>query len=243
MTEGQIEADGSANGAPPKHQTANGERRTNYLDSVARFLYFLIMIPLVGTSGFQYTAWRGTFYPEKFPPAKMLQFYAERFPTTEINYTFYRIPNSKTMGGWDSASPEHFRFGLKAPQKVTHISKLQNCEEYMGIFQRVILGLGAKLGPVLFQLPPTFKKDAAVLNNFLGSLSSEMRVAFEFRQSPGSTTKCSLFSDHGRAWHARPFSDLATPSIATTDFGICVSDAKTTNRRISSDGRNFSRRK
>jgi hypothetical protein len=121
------------------------------------------------------------FLSEKFPPAKMLQFYAERFPTTEINYTFYRIPNSKTMGAWDSATPEHFRFGLKAPQKVTHISKLQKCEEYMGIFQRVILGLGSKLGPVLFQLPPTFKKDAALLNDFLGSPSSGMRVAFEFR--------------------------------------------------------------
>ena len=146
-----------------------------------RLPVFFPMIALVGTSGFQYPAWRGTFYPEKFPPAKMLSFYAERFLTTEINYTFYRIPNGKTMGAWDSATPENFRFGLKAPQKVTHIAKLRNCEELMGIFQRVILGLGSKLGPVLFQLPPNFKKDAALLNEFLESLSSGIRVAFEFR--------------------------------------------------------------
>ena len=106
----------------------------------------------------------------------MLQFYAERFSTTEINYTFYRIPNGKTMGSWDSATPEYFRFGLKAPQKVTHISKLKNCEEYMGIFQRVVSGLGSKLGPVLFQLPPTFKKDAALLNDFLDTLSGEPKA-------------------------------------------------------------------
>src|SRR5258707_6895392 len=108
------------------------------------------MTPWVGTSGFQYPEWRGTFYPEKFPPAKMLPFYAERFSTTEINYTFYRIPNHKTIGGWDSSTPEHFRFALKAPQKVTHISKLRNCAELLDIFQRVVLGLGSKLGPVLF---------------------------------------------------------------------------------------------
>ena len=178
------------------------------------------MTSLVGTSGFQYTAWRGTFYPEKFPPAKMLRFYAERFFTTEINYTFYRIPNSKTMGSWDSATPENFRFGLKAPQKVTHISKLKNCEEYMGIFQRVILGLGSKLGPILFQLPPTFKKDAALLNDFLGSLSTGIRVAFEFRHL--SWLDDEIFAhlqNHKAALCIAETSDLATPSIATTDFG------------------------
>jgi uncharacterized protein YecE (DUF72 family) len=187
---------------------------------MSRFLYILIMIPLVGTSGFQYTAWRGTFYPEKLPPAKMLQFYAERFFTTEINYTFYRIPNSKTMGSWDSATPENFRFGLKAPQKVTHISKLRNCEEYMGIFQRVISGLGSKLGPVLFQLPPTLKKDAALLNDFLGTLSDETRVAFEFRHVSWLDDEIfGILKDQRAALCIAETSDLAIPTIATTDFG------------------------
>ena len=178
------------------------------------------MIALVGTSGFQYPAWRGTFYPEKFPPAKMLQFYAERFPTTEINYTFYRIPNSKTMGGWDSATPEHFRFGLKAPQKVTHIARLRNCEELLDIFQRVVSGLGSKLGPVLFQLPPNFKRDAALLNEFLNSVPAGIRVAFEFRHS--SWFEDEIFAhlqNHNAALCIAESSDLTTPSIATTDFG------------------------
>jgi uncharacterized protein YecE (DUF72 family) len=178
------------------------------------------MIALVGTSGFQYTAWRGTFYPEKFPPAKMLSFYAERFLTTEINYTFYRIPSGKTMGVWDSATPELFQFGLKAPQKVTHIAKLRNCEELMGIFQRVILGLGSKLGPVLFQLPPNFKKDAALLNEFLGSLSSGIRVAFEFRHVSWLDDEIfALLRDHKAALCIAETSDFAIPSVVTTDFG------------------------
>ncbi len=178
------------------------------------------MISLVGTSGFQYPEWKGTFYPEKFPAAKMLPFYAERFSTTEINYTFYRIPNSKTMEAWDSATPENFRFGLKAPQKVTHIAKLRNCQELMGIFQRVVLGLGSKLGPVLFQLPPNLKKDAALLQDFLDSLSAGIRVAFEFRHV--SWLDDEIFAhlqDHNAALCIAESSDLAIPSIPTTDFG------------------------
>jgi uncharacterized protein YecE (DUF72 family) len=178
------------------------------------------MIPWIGTSGFQYPEWRGTFYPEKFPTAKMLPFYAERFPTSEINYTFYRIPNSKTIETWDHSTPEHFRFGLKAPQKVTHIAKLRNCAELLDVFQRVVSGLGSKLGPVLFQLPASFKKDAVLLNEFLGGLPTGIRAAFEFRHS-------SWFDDeifehlqkHNAALCIAESSDLATPSLATTDFG------------------------
>jgi uncharacterized protein YecE (DUF72 family) len=178
------------------------------------------MTALVGTSGYQYTAWRGTFYPEKLPPPKMLQFYAERFSTTEINYTFNRIPNGKTIEGWASATPEQFRFGLKAPQRITHISKLQNCGEYTEIFQRVILGLGSKLGPVLFQLPPTFKKDAALLNDFLASLSSEIRVAFEFRHASWFDDEIfGHLKDRKAALCIAETGDFAAPRIATTDFG------------------------
>src|SRR5260370_11943355 len=106
------------------------------------------MISWVGTSGFQYPEWRGTFSPEKFPPAKMLPFYAERFSTTEINYTFYRIPNSMTIGGWDSSTPEGFRFGLKAPQKVTHIANLLKFWELLDVFHAVVSGLRAQLVPL-----------------------------------------------------------------------------------------------
>jgi uncharacterized protein YecE (DUF72 family) len=178
------------------------------------------MTSWIGTSGFQYPEWRGTFYPEKFPTAKMLPFYAERFATSEINYTFYRIPNSKTIQGWDIATPDHFRFGLKAPQKVTHVAKLRDCAELLEVFQRVVSGLGAKLGPVLFQLPPSFRKDATLLHEFLDSLPDEIRTAFEFRHS--SWFHDEVFADlqrHNAALCIAESSDLMTPNLATADFG------------------------
>jgi uncharacterized protein YecE (DUF72 family) len=81
----------------------------------------------IGTSGFQYAEWKGNFYPEDLPAAKMLPFYAERFNTTEVNYTFHRIPAPKTIANWCQLTPETFRFTLKAPQKVTHFARLRNC--------------------------------------------------------------------------------------------------------------------
>jgi uncharacterized protein YecE (DUF72 family) len=178
------------------------------------------MISWIGTSGFQYPEWRGTFYPEKFATAKMLPFYAERFATSEINYTFYRIPNNKTIQGWDTATPEHFRFGLKAPQKITHYAKLRDCEELLSVFERAVSGLGSKLGPVLFQLPPSFKKDATLLNEFLEGLSAGLRAAFEFRHS--SWFEDSVFADlqnHNAALCIAESGDFVTPTLATADFG------------------------
>ena len=178
------------------------------------------MISWVGTSGFQYPEWRGTFYPEKFPAAKMLPFYAERFSTSEINYTFYRIPNSKTIQTWDSSTPEHFRFGLKAPQKITHIAKLRNCAELLDVFQRVVSGLGSKLGPVLFQLPPSFKRDAALLSEFLDGVPDGIRVALEFRHSSWFDDEIfTHLQNHNAALCIAESSDLATPHTVTADFG------------------------
>ena len=96
----------------------------------------------VGTSGFQYSEWKGTFYPEDLAAAKMLPYYAERFRTTEINYTFHRIPAPKTIENWGKLTPPHFRFSLKAPQKVTHFAKLQNCSATVDYFYEVVSGLG-----------------------------------------------------------------------------------------------------
>src|SRR5437588_11760499 len=125
------------------------------------------MILWIGTSGFQYTEWKGSFYPEDLSTAKMLPYYAERFSTTEVNYTFHRIPSPKTIDGWCAKTPEGFQFALKAPQKVTHFAKLKNCGDTLTYFYSVIASLERKLGPVLFQLPPTFKKDAPLLEAFL----------------------------------------------------------------------------
>src|SRR5687767_14608770 len=137
----------------------------------------------VGTSGYNYPEWRGTFYPEKFSTDKMLPFYAERFPTVEINYTFYRLPNEKLLAGWSAATPDHFSFTLKAPRRITHDAKLQRCEDLVQTFCRTARTLGGKLGVLLFQLPPTLKKDVAVLRNFVELLPDGMRAAFEFRHA------------------------------------------------------------
>ena len=136
---------------------------------------------LVGTSGYNYPEWRGTFYPEKFSTDRMLAYYAERLPTVEINYTFYRMPTEKLLAGWAAGTPDHFSFTLKAPRRITHDSKLQHCEDMLQAFCRTARTLGPKLAALLFQLPPTFKKDTDVLRNFVEGISDGTRAAFEFR--------------------------------------------------------------
>src|SRR6266513_780858 len=136
----------------------------------------------IGTSGFQYAEWKGNFYPEDLSAAKMLPFYAERLSTTEINYTFHRIPAPKTINNWKALTPTNFQFALKAPQKITHWSKLRECADTLRYFHDVISALGEKQGPVLFQLPPNFKKDTLVLGDFLNGLPGGMRAAFELRR-------------------------------------------------------------
>jgi uncharacterized protein YecE (DUF72 family) len=161
---------------------------------------------LVGTSGYNYPEWRGTFYPEKLSTNKMLAYYAERFPTVEINYTFYRIPTEKLLAGWAAGTPESFSFTLKAPRRITHDSKLQRCEELTQTFCRTASTLGPKLAALLFQLPPNFKKDAAVLKSFLELLPEGTRAAFEFR--------------HASWFDAEVFDALRSKNIA-----LCVADS------------------
>ena len=137
----------------------------------------------VGTSGYNYPEWKGSFYPEKFPAAKMLAYYAERLRTVEINYTFYRIPNTKILAGWDAETPPGFKLTLKAPKRITHIAKLRDCADLMEYFLKTAATLGPKLGALLFQLPPYFRKDLAVLDGFLKLLKPEIQAAFEFRHA------------------------------------------------------------
>ena len=135
----------------------------------------------IGTSGYNYPEWHGSFYPEKFPTGKMLPYYAERFSTVEINYTFYRMPSAKTIAGWDAETPAGFSFTLKAPQRITHFARLRDIDEPLRYFLDTITGLGAKLGTVLFQLPPNFRKDLDRLGRLLDLLPAGRRCAFEFR--------------------------------------------------------------
>ena len=174
----------------------------------------------VGTSGFQYAEWKGTFYPEDLPTAKMLPYYAERLSTTEINYTFRRIPSAKSIQTWWEVTPECFKFSLKAPQKVTHFAKLRNCGDTLRYFYQVISDLEAKLGVVLFQLPPAFKKDAALLAAFLEDVPPGMRAAFEFRHASWFDDEIyALLKSKNIALCLADSENLATPIVATADYG------------------------
>ena len=135
----------------------------------------------VGTSGYKYPEWKGKFYPADLPAAKMLPYYAARFRTVEINYTFYRVPTEKTLAGWAAVTPEGFKLTLKAPRRLTHDSKLRHCGDLTRTFCATAATLGDKLGVLLFQLPPTFKKELAVFDEFLAELPPRVRAAFEFR--------------------------------------------------------------
>lgn len=161
----------------------------------------------VGTSGYNYPEWKGSFYPDTLPAAKMLPYYAERFPTVEINYTFYRMPNEKLVSGWAAQTPEPYRITLKAPRRITHDSRLKNCGELVQGFCRVAASLGPKLGALLFQLPPNMKKDLGVFDAFLADLPPRLCGAFEFR-------------------HPSWFDDEVFERLRARNLALCVSDSE-----------------
>ncbi len=174
----------------------------------------------VGTSGWNYTEWKGSFYPDDMKPAAMLPYYAARFGTVEVNATFYRMPTPKVVAGWAAAVPAEFTFVLKAPQRITHFARLRDVDESVRVFCDVARGLGARLGALLFQLPPNFKKDLARLGDVLYMVPPELRMAWEFRHD-------SWFADDVYArLRARNAAlaiveddDKTTPPLATADWG------------------------
>ena len=135
----------------------------------------------IGTSGYNYPEWKGSFYPSDLPTAKMLPYYAARFPTVEINYTFYRMPNEKLVSGWAAQTPSPYKLTLKAPRRITHDARLRNCGDLVRGFCSVAGTLEEKLGALLFQLPPNAKKDLPLFDAFLDELPPKVRAAFEFR--------------------------------------------------------------
>jgi len=138
---------------------------------------------MTGTSGFSYTAWRGTFYPDKLPEAKMLGFYAGKLGAVEINNTFYRMPNPSLLERWAAETPESFRFALKSPRQITHMRKLVDVGDAVTRLAEGARSLGGRLGPILFQLPPFMRKDLGVLGAFLSTLPAGLRAAIEFRHA------------------------------------------------------------
>ncbi|HEY3784383.1 MAG TPA: DUF72 domain-containing protein [Steroidobacteraceae bacterium] len=161
----------------------------------------------VGTSGYNYPEWRGSFYPQKMPTSKMLPFYAERFDTVEINYTFYRMPNEKILAGWSRETPDRFKLTLKAPKRITHDARLRDCEDSLSYFLKVADTLGPKLGALLFQLPPYFRKDLPRLEAFVHLLPAGLCAAFEFR-------------------HASWLDDEVYGLLKSRNLALCVADGE-----------------
>ena len=161
----------------------------------------------VGTSGFNYPEWRGRFYPERCPPGRMLAFYAERFATVEINVTFYRMPTETMLAGWTTATPEGFVFTLKAPRRITHERRLVDIDEPLRRFVDTATTLGARLGPLLFQLPPNLEKETGRLADLLARLPPGRRAAFEFRHD---------------SW----FADDVYTVLRARDAALCIADTE-----------------
>ena len=174
----------------------------------------------VGTSGYNYPEWKGTFYPGDLAAAKMLPYYAARFPTVEINATFYRMPTPKTVVGWAAATPEGFVLALKAPQRITHFARLRNVDDPLRFFCDAARTLGPKLGPLLFQLPPNFKKDTDRLAETLFQLPPDLRCAWEFRhESWLADDVYDLLRRRNAALCIADSEAASTPLVATADFG------------------------
>jgi len=161
----------------------------------------------IGTSGYNYPEWKGNFYPAGLASAKMLPYYAARFPTVEINYTFYRMPTEKLVAGWAAQTPSPFKLTLKAPRRITHDSRLKDCGDLVQGLCAVGATLGDKLGTLLFQLPPFARKDLPLFDAFLADLPPNVRAAFEFR-------------------HASWFDDEVFERLQRRNLALCVADSE-----------------
>jgi len=159
----------------------------------------------VGTSGYSYKEWKGTFYPEKISAKEMLPYYASRLPAVELNNTFYRLPQESMVEGWRSQVPDSFRFSIKASQRITHFKRLKDAENETKYLLDTVGLLQDRLGVVLFQLPPNMKKDVDRLEKFLQNLPPGTPASFEFR-------------------HPTWFDDDVLALLRSWNYPLCVSD-------------------
>jgi uncharacterized protein YecE (DUF72 family) len=155
----------------------------------------------VGTSGWQYPSWKGGFYPEGLPMRAWLRHYAGQFSVVEVNNSFYQLPREITFDRWHAETPDGFVFAVKASRYITHIRRLRDCKDSVDLFWSRANRLGSKLGPVLFQLPPTLRADPELLAEFLRILPRDMKPAFEFRHNSwrGDDVRA-LLDRSGAAW-------------------------------------------
>lgn len=173
----------------------------------------------VGTSGWQYATWKGTFYPARFPERKWLSCYVTRFPIVEVNNSFYRLPDVATFERWRDAAPEGFVFAVKANRVITHLQRMRAASEHVTRFWARAQGLGEKLGPILFQFPPSFRADVPRLADFLEVLPFGMRAAFEFRHRTWWRDDVfDLLHRAGAAWVLADRAGEKVPTIVTGGF-------------------------
>ena len=177
----------------------------------------------VGTSGWNYRQWRGSFFPETLPTKEWLSFYASRFDSVEVNYSFYRLPSKETCEGWYDQTPSRFRFAMKASRYITHIKRLRDSRESWDTFLECVLVLKQKLGPILLQFPANFRASEANLqavDEFLENAAHSQRLALEFRDSSCfGREMLALLRKHRAALVISHSSRYPVPeSTATSDF-------------------------
>jgi uncharacterized protein YecE (DUF72 family) len=171
-----------------------------------------------GTSGFSYKEWKDRFYPAELPDKRMLPYYASRFNSVEIDSTFYRMPTAKTIESWREATPDGFRFTIKASQQITHRQRLKTPSDALEYFTNVLPGLEGRLGLALFQLPPYFKCDLPRLEAFLFALPRGFRAALEFRHDSWFTEATyDLLRKYRAALCIHDADEGATPMVLTSD--------------------------
>jgi uncharacterized protein YecE (DUF72 family) len=175
-----------------------------------------------GTSGFSYPAWKPDFYPKDLPAKRFLEHYASRLNSVEVNYTFRQLPSAKTLEGWLAATPPGFGFACKAHMRLTHVMKLKDAESFTDVFLKALEPLRAsrRLGPVLFQLAPTFKCDSARLETYLSLLPNDIRFAFEFRHTSWLCDAVyGILAKRNVALCLAESEKLEIPKVLTADFG------------------------
>ena len=181
-----------------------------------------------GTSGWAYPLWKPAFYPAKLPAKRFLEHYSSQLNSVEVNYTFRAFPTATTLAGWLAATPAHFRFSFKAPQRITHFSRLRDSHEAAGRFVDVLNPIRAagKLGPLLFQLPPNLKADPALLADFLSAPAftgpDPPMAAFEFRhESWFAEETYAVLRLHNAALCIAESDDLKTPDVQCARTHAC----------------------
>ena len=173
----------------------------------------------IGTSGFYYEHWRGILYPEGIPKNRWFEYFSREFDTVEMNSTFYHLPRSKTVEGWDSRSPDDFLFSFKASRSISHYKRLRGVKEDLYLFLHLLKPLRHKIAAILIQLPPSLHKDAELLADFFPILPPRWRFVLEFRHESWYDEEIyALLRQYGVAYCWHDFGRKETPILSTTDF-------------------------